>query len=116
ARGTDRRVVAVFQPHLYSRTQHLLDDFADALSLADEVTVCEIYAAREASIAGVTSSLLTDALRERGVVARDESHPTSAISTALDRCSEGDLLLVMGAGDVGDRLDDVLSLRRAEAS
>jgi UDP-N-acetylmuramate-alanine ligase len=59
---------------------------------------------------------LTDALRERGVVARDESHPTSAISTALDRCSEGDLLLVMGAGDVGDRLDDVLSLRRAEAS
>ncbi len=116
ARGTDRRVVAVFQPHLYSRTQHLLDDFGDALSLADEVTVCEIYAAREAPIAGVTSSLLTDALRERGVVARDESHPTSAISTALDRCSEGDLLLVMGAGDVGDRLDDVLSLRRAEAS
>jgi UDP-N-acetylmuramate--alanine ligase len=113
AHQTKRRVVAVFQPHLYSRTRHLQAEFVDALSLADEVWVCDIYPAREAPIEGVTLRLLTEPLRNRLDVVFEEHDASVAIGAALDRCADGDLLLVMGAGDIGDRLDAILSSRRA---
>ncbi len=117
ARETNRRVIAIFQPHLFSRTQNLAADFVDALSVADEVSVCDIYPARELPIEGVSSRLLIDPLLERGCLVFEEPDPTIAIGAALDRCSDGDLLLVMGAGDIGHCLDAVLSsLRSADVA
>jgi len=109
ARSTHRRVVAVFQPHLYSRTLQMATEFARALSLADEIWICDIYAAREEPMVGVTSELLIGALKREGAGARLVSNPGEAIGQALAGCVEDDLMLVMGAGDIGDRLDDVLA-------
>ena len=112
ARQTQRRVVAVFQPHLYSRTHHLQAESVEALSLADEVWVCDIYPAREAPMEGVTSRLLTEPLLKCLQTVFEEPDASVAIGAALDRCADGDLLLVMGAGDIGDRLDAILASRR----
>ncbi|MBT3343681.1 MAG: UDP-N-acetylmuramate--L-alanine ligase [Gemmatimonadetes bacterium] len=109
ARSTSRRVVAVFQPHLYSRTQHLAREFCAALSLADEVWICGIYAAREEPIPGVSSRLLTSMLQAQGLEAQDVTDPGVAIEAALQGCGEDDLLLAMGAGDISDRLGEVLA-------
>jgi len=64
-----RRVRVLFQPHLYSRTRHLASEFAAALAAADDVTVTDIYPAREEPIPGVTGKLIVDALSDRGVLA-----------------------------------------------
>jgi UDP-N-acetylmuramate--alanine ligase len=95
-----RRVRVLFQPHLYSRTRHLASEFADALSSADDVTVTDIYAAREAPVPGVTGKLIVDALSDRGVLAGWT--PTVDQGAArLDRRSRtGDVLLILGAGDI----------------
>ena len=95
-----RRVRVLFQPHLYSRTRHLATEFADALAAADDVTVTDIYAARENPVPGVTGKLVVDALSDRGVLAAWT--PTVEQGTArLDRRARtGDVLLVLGAGDV----------------
>lgn len=57
------RVLVLFQPHLYSRTRNFASRFAQALDLADQVVVCDIFRAREDPIAGVTSHLITDKMR-----------------------------------------------------
>ena len=95
-----RRVRVLFQPHLYSRTRHLATEFADALAAADDVTVTDIYAAREDPVPGVTGKLIVDALSDRGVLAAWT--PTVEQGTArLDRRARtGDVLLVLGAGDI----------------
>ena len=113
ARSTHRRVVAVFQPHLYSRTQHLATEFCTALSRADAVWICDIYAAREEPIPGVHSQILTKMLQEQGTQAQHRAAPSAAIEAALQGCGEDDLLLVMGAGDISDRLGDVLAAQPA---
>ena len=64
-----RRVRVLFQPHLYSRTRHLASEFAAALAAADDVTVTDVYPAREAPVPGVTGKLIVDALSDRGVLA-----------------------------------------------
>lgn len=95
-----RTVWCVFQPHTYSRTRALLDEFADALSLADKVVLADIYAARETDTLGVSSDLLRQKLCERG---RDAWYfPTfDEIETfLLEHCAPGDLLITMGAGDI----------------
>ncbi|MGZ4292023.1 MAG: glutamate ligase domain-containing protein [Gaiellaceae bacterium] len=99
-RFPDATVRVLFQPHLYSRTRHLAQEFALALAAADDVTVTDIYPAREQPIAGVTGKLIVDALSDRGVLAGWT--PTVEQGAArLDRRShDGDVLLVLGAGDV----------------
>jgi UDP-N-acetylmuramate--alanine ligase len=98
------RVLVAFQPHLYSRTQALADDFADALSGADRAWVLPIYGAREQPVAGVTERLISDALVERaplvyaGVGVADAA--TGDVATIVDEVMEGDVLITMGAGDV----------------
>ena len=101
ARGfKDRRIVCVFQPHTYSRTKALFEEFAEALSLADVVVLADIYAARETDTLGVSSELLADRIREKGT----ESYyfPTfdEIIDFLLINSIDGDLLITMGAGDV----------------
>ena len=104
--GAPLRVL--FQPHLYSRTRHLASEFAAALAAADDVTITDIYPAREQPIAGVTGTLIVDALSDRGVLAAWT--PTVEQGAArLDRRGQpGDVLIVLGAGDV-DRAVGMLS-------
>lgn len=92
----DGRVLVIFQPHRYSRTQAFLDDFATSLDLADDVTLLEIYAASEKLIHGVTSELIA-AKMEHG-------HYLPNFVQASDRIIEmaqpGDVIITLGAGDV----------------
>jgi UDP-N-acetylmuramate--alanine ligase len=92
------RVIAIFQPHLFSRTRIFAREFAAALSKADEIVVLDVYAAREDPEPGVTGALVADAVpggRAQFVPDRD-SVPALAIGMA----KPGDLILTMGAGDV----------------
>jgi UDP-N-acetylmuramate--alanine ligase len=103
ATAPDRRLVALFQPHLYTRTRDLAPDFARELAAADVVILAPVYGSREAPLPGVTSALIAagDGLRGRAAsslivcASRDEIAP--ALTATLRR---GDLLLAMGAGDV----------------
>lgn len=92
------RVVALFQPHLYSRTRIFAEEFATVLSLADEVVVMEVYAAREDPETGVTGELITSKVshdRVRYVPDRGE-----AVRQVAGLARPGDIVLTMGAGDV----------------
>jgi len=96
-----RRLVAVFQPHLFSRTRDFAAAFGEALLAADVALVLPIYPARESPIAGVDSSLVVDEARRGGHAA---VQAVDGMAAALERLSgmlqPGDVLLTLGAGDV----------------
>jgi UDP-N-acetylmuramate--alanine ligase len=97
-----RRLVVVFQPHRYTRTRDLLDDFANVLAEADVLVLTEIYPAGEAPIAGADGRALARAVRARGKV--DPvliDHPRDITTALPSLLADGDLLLMMGAGDIG---------------
>jgi UDP-N-acetylmuramate--alanine ligase len=111
-----RPTTVVFQPHLYSRTQLLLEEFARSFQDADRVIIAEIYAAREQPIDGVTGALLAERVRA--------AEPGKPVEFVADRAAirerlarearTGDLILVMGAGDireVGEELVQALETR-----
>lgn len=104
ARGgwPDHRVVVAFQPHRYSRTRDLLDDFAGVLSEVDAVVLTEVYPAGEEPIPGADARALARAIRARGrvdpVVVDDVAELVRVLPDVLE---DGDLLLMMGAGDIG---------------
>ncbi|MFQ6817425.1 MAG: UDP-N-acetylmuramate--L-alanine ligase [Blautia sp.] len=95
-----RKVWCVFQPHTYTRTKALLPEFAQALTLADHVVLADIYAARETDTLGISSEDLADRIRELGTPC--EYFPTfdEIENFLLKNCTQGDLLITMGAGDV----------------
>jgi UDP-N-acetylmuramate--alanine ligase len=95
-----RRVRVLFQPHLYSRTRHLAREFAAALADADDVTVTDVYPAREAPVPGVTGKLIVDALSDRGVLAGWTPSVEEGAARLQRRGRDDDVLLVLGAGDV----------------
>jgi UDP-N-acetylmuramate--alanine ligase len=95
-----RRLHVLFQPHLYSRTRHLAGELATALAAADDVTVTDIYPAREAPVPGVTGKLVVDALSDRGVLAGWTPSVEAGAERLRRRAQPGDLLLIVGAGDV----------------
>ncbi|HST28163.1 MAG TPA: UDP-N-acetylmuramate--L-alanine ligase, partial [Rudaea sp.] len=104
ARGgwPQRRLVVAFQPHRYTRTRDLLDDFAAVLAEADVLVLTDVYPAGEAPIAGADGRALARAVRARGKadpVFVDHPRELKNVLPALLR--DGDLLLVMGAGDIG---------------
>jgi UDP-N-acetylmuramate--alanine ligase len=98
----DKRVVLVFQPHRYSRTRDLMDDFATVLSDADVLVLMDVYAAGEDPIAGADGRAMARAVRTRGsiepvfVESLDDLQPV-----LMDLFEDGDLVLTMGAGDIG---------------
>jgi len=96
------RVLAAFQPHLYSRTRHLAREFARALAGADVVCVTEIYAAREDPVEGVTGKLVVDALTEArpGVPVGWTPSLDDAVAFVAARAEPGDLAVTIGAGDI----------------
>jgi len=95
-----RRLVAVFQPHLYSRTRHLARELGDALAAADVAVVCDVYPAREEPVAGVTGKLVVDALSDRGRLPVWTPALEDAVPWVVEHARPGDVLLVLGAGDV----------------
>ncbi|MCR6494828.1 UDP-N-acetylmuramate--L-alanine ligase [Thermomonas sp. S9] len=104
ARGgwPDRRLVVAFQPHRYSRTRDLFDDFAAVLSGVDALLLTEVYPAGEAPIAGADGKSLARAIRTRGRVEPVLVGSAAELAAALPGVlRDGDLLLLMGAGDIG---------------
>jgi UDP-N-acetylmuramate--alanine ligase len=97
----DRRIVALFQPHLFSRTRDFTGQFGEALAAADMNIVMDVYPSREAPIPGVTGELVADAARRSGSGHVIYSHEKKEVVDTLERTlAPGDLLLTMGAGDV----------------
>jgi UDP-N-acetylmuramate--alanine ligase len=98
----DRRIALVFEPHRYTRTRDLLDDFAQVLSGADALIVAEVYAAGEPPIAGADGKALCRAIRSRGRVEPVLLKSLDELPQALaDVARDGDVVLTMGAGSIG---------------
>ncbi|MCI5528810.1 MAG: UDP-N-acetylmuramate--L-alanine ligase [Blautia sp.] len=95
-----KKIWCVFQPHTYTRTKALLPEFAQALTLADHVVLADIYAAREKNTIGISSQDLQREIQELGTPC--EYFPTfdEIENFLLKSCTQGDLLITMGAGDV----------------
>ena len=99
--GWNRRIIAVFQPHLFTRTKEFFKQFAEALKIADIVIISEIYGAREKPIKGVTSELIFLELKRKMQNKCILLSNLNELERTLDRLLEpGDLLLTMGAGDI----------------
>ena len=99
----DKKITAIFQPHLYTRTRDFYKDFADSLSLLDEVVLCDIYPAREKPIEGVTSKLIYDNLKEcveKVMISKEQ---------VLDYVSSHkfEVLVVLGAGDLDNYVPQI---------
>jgi len=110
------RVVLVFQPHRYSRTQELFDDFAAVLCQGDALVLTEVYAAGEHSIPGADGRALSRAVRLRGEVEPVFVEDVKTIAEILPRLVRaGDIVLVMGAGDIGAQVAPIIQkLKEAE--
>jgi len=98
----ERRIVLVFQPHRYTRTRDLMDDFAVVLSEADVAIVLDVFGAGEAPITGADGRAIARAVRSRGAVEPVFVESLDDLLPVLDGLVEdGDLVLTMGAGDIG---------------
>lgn len=95
-----REVWCVFQPHTYTRTKALFDEFVNALSGTDHIVLADIYAAREIDTLGVSSEQIAEALKDRGCDAYYLSSFDEIEKFLLENCRKGDVLITMGAGDV----------------
>lgn len=98
----EKRIVVVFQPHRYTRTAELFDEFSLVLSTADIVVLTDVYSAGEASIEGINSAALCQSIRVRGKVNPVLIPDIDEIPSALpDILNDGDLVLMLGAGNIG---------------
>ncbi|MGW8669451.1 UDP-N-acetylmuramate--L-alanine ligase [Streptomyces niveus] len=103
------RLLVVFQPHLFSRTQELGTEMGQALALADASLVLDIYPAREDPIPGITSALITDAAERAGADVTAVSDKGAVPDAVAGMAKPGDLVLTMGAGDVTDLGPEILA-------
>lgn len=115
-RGFDRRVVVAFQPHRYTRTQALFEEFTRAFNKADLLFVTDVYAAGEQPIAGATGEALADGIRAHG------HHAVRFVASKRDlprilreSIRPNDLVIALGAGDVNQCAKDLLAMLEAEA-
>ena len=98
----ERRLVVVFQPHRYTRTHDLFDDFIQVLSAVDVLVLCEVYAAGETPISGADGRALARGIRARGHIDPVFLEELTALPEVLgDLLHDGDILLTLGAGDIG---------------
>ena len=95
-----KEIWCIFQPHTYTRTKSLFDEFVEALTLTDHVILADIYAARETDTLGISSKDVADALIEKGCDAYYFPSFEEIEDFCMERCQKGDLLITMGAGDV----------------
>ena len=104
----NRKITAIFQPHLYTRTRDFYKEFADALSQLDEVILCDIYPAREQPIPGVTSQLIYDNLKpgvEKSLIRKEEV-------VQLAKSRDFDVLVILGAGDLDNYVPQIAKIIR----
>jgi len=96
-----KRIVAVFQPHRYTRTEKLYKEFAESLAMADKVILTDVYSAGEAPIKGVNADIIFNAMKNNGykdvVYIPDKNRILSYLSNTIEK---GDIILFMGAGDI----------------
>lgn len=95
-----KKLWVVFQPHTYTRTRAFLDEFAESLSLADEVILADIYAARETDNLGISSKDIVERIEKKGVKVHYIPSFEEIETFILENCIHGDLLITMGAGDI----------------
>lgn len=109
--GEWKNIWAVFQPHLYSRTARFSREFGMALSVADQVVVTDVYAARETPLPGVTGRLVADAaIASMGGTVEYVAHRADLAAYLAARVEPGDLVLTMGAGDITTIPDELAGL------
>jgi UDP-N-acetylenolpyruvoylglucosamine reductase len=111
-----RRLLVAFQPHRYTRTQHLLKDFASCFAEADKLWLSEVYAANEQEIPGVDGALLADAVRAQGQPAEFVSSLRELESAVRAAMQPGDLVLFLGAGDITKAAHALAAQLREERS
>ncbi|MEX2325380.1 MAG: hypothetical protein WD553_01205, partial [Gemmatimonadaceae bacterium] len=104
------RAQVAFQPHLFSRTRDFATQFADALAGADVLFLADIYPSREQPIAGVTSALIAEPLRENGRAPAWEGARTSLAGALASAVRPGDVVITVGAGDVTLTARELLDL------
>jgi UDP-N-acetylmuramate--alanine ligase len=107
----NKRITGVFQPHLFSRTRDLADDFARSLELLDELILLDIYPAREKPIDGVTSRMLLDRvnLSSKKIAAKDD------LLNEI-KASRPEVLLTLGAGDIDQFVEPITSMLKGSGS
>ena len=104
----DRKITCIFQPHLYTRTRDFYNEFAESLSLFDEVWLLEIYPAREKPIQGVTSNLLADNMKPgvcKGIISRNQV--PELVESIKDQI---EVLVTLGAGDLEDYVETITGI------
>lgn len=113
--GWNRRIIAVFQPHLFSRTRDFYHEFASVLTMADCIVITDIYPAREKPIDGITGKLIADKAASLG---HDEIHwipdKTEIPITLQEIAKSGDIIITMGAGDIWKMGDEFITLMGQE--
>jgi len=107
----DKHITAIFQPHLYTRTRDFYKDFAEALSLLDEVVLTEIYPARELPIEGVTSQLIYDNLKPG--VKKEMIHKDDVLHFV--KTHDFEVLIVLGAGDLDNQVPQITKLLNSKS-
>lgn len=95
-----KKIYCVFQPHTYTRTKALFNDFTECFNGVDELILMDIYAAREKDTGEISSQMLGDAIREKGINCVNVHSHQEAFEYVSKKLSQGDLLLTVGAGDV----------------
>ena len=113
--GWNRRIIAVFQPHLFSRTRDFYQEFASALTLADCIVLTDIYPAREKPIEGVNGKLIADSITSLGHGAIHWIPDKSEIpNRLLEITQSGDMVITMGAGDIWEMGEELIALMEQE--
>jgi len=98
----EKKVTAVFQPHLYSRTRDFMSEFAQSLSLFDEVVLTEIYPAREKPIKNINSENLLNRIENNNKCLITKSNLPKYLGK-----SSSDILVIMGAGDISEEVNSI---------
>ena len=116
ARVSGRRIIAVFQPHLYTRTRDFKEGFARELARADRVILTDVYPAREKPIQGVDGQLIATALHQRGYDKVDYiANYKDLVPFLSAQCKSGDIVLTMGAGNIGEIAEGLVEFLGGEA-
>lgn len=109
--GWNRRVIAIFQPHLYTRTRDFYQQFGEALQAADEAIVLDVYPAREKPIEGITGKLIVDAAIKLGYHSVYYASDKTQVPKIINRIARrGDIIITLGAGDVNQLHSEIKTL------
>jgi UDP-N-acetylmuramate--alanine ligase len=114
-RGGTRRIVAVFQPHRFTRTQEMGAELGEALAAADRVFVTDVYAASEAPIPGITGRVVAEAAQRSGTNVTYVPRRADLAAAVAAEATEGDTVLLMGAGDITLVADELAPILAGEA-